>query len=154
MADKKKAFRGILKLEIDELGIEATLTFTRDKQGAVWTEDKIDKLLVSKKITEGVETEVIPQACEEFGGMIEGTRSYVVAKGTAPGETLVSPYGAFFMDLLSPWIFAHFGSIPQQVPLTLPAVMPTPVTVYCQDLAIDLASGGGNTSNPVEVVIR
>ena len=66
----------------------------------------------------------------------------------------MAPYGAFFMDLTAPLAIPHFGQISRQVPLTLPAVLPTPVTVYCQDLAIDLALGAGNASNPVEVVIR
>ena len=81
---------------------------------------------------------------------------FALILGTAPGETLVSPFGAFFMDLSAPWMIPVIDTIPpsQAYTVTLPSVMPTPVTVYCQDLAIDLATGGGNTSNPVEVVIR
>jgi hypothetical protein len=74
--------------------------------------------------------------------------------GTAPGEFCLDPFGCVFFDLASTWVVYPWGSIPSSVVKPIPLMMPVPISLVFQELAVDLGTFAGNTSNPVEVTIQ
>ena len=77
----------------------------------------------------------------------------VLFAGTAPGESLLRPYGSLFLSFASPWILIPWGTIPSTKNVTVPATVPPSTLVVIQELAIDRTTGHGNFSNPAEVLI-
>ena len=83
MAETAGTIKGNLKIEVDELGLEAKITFTRDEGGAEWNQQKILALLERKEIISGVDRYEI----ETFAGIVakrDEPYTFIVARGIAP----------------------------------------------------------------------
>ncbi len=86
-------FKGNLKLEIDEAGLEARLYLAPDSEGAEWTKDKILTLLNNKKITEGVDLKGLNDFFSQGENLFPketGAReplTLIIARGTAPEDS-------------------------------------------------------------------
>jgi uncharacterized protein (DUF342 family) len=76
--------KGSLALTIDELGLEASLRFTPDPEGAEWTQDKLLRLVMDARVggfTPKKADDVIGRFARSRGPLVE-----VLAKGLAPEE--------------------------------------------------------------------
>ncbi|MBA7473290.1 MAG: DUF342 domain-containing protein [Spirochaeta sp.] len=79
-----KAIKGIIELEIDESGLEASLSFTPSvDEGKEWQKGKVLKLLKQKGIATGIDQQAIEAALSEIGQQGK-PYSFVAARGTPP----------------------------------------------------------------------
>ena len=76
--------KGRLKIEVDKNHLKATLVFTADPHGKVWSVPKIKNLLEEKGIVEGVQEEVLESVVEKFHQAGEEPVEEVVAEGIPP----------------------------------------------------------------------
>ena len=74
--------------------------------------------------------------------------------GVAPGEVLIPPYGALFLDLASPWSFFKFRTIPDSRDVVVPNDLPVGTKLVLQELAFDPSTANGNFSNAVSLRVE
>ncbi len=81
----------------------------------------------------------------------------VFCAGLAAGRTCLDPLGLLFIDLSQPWVAIPLGVIPASgfldVDVTIPAGLPVPITLVCQEVGLYPPTSAGNTSNDVLVTI-
>lgn len=94
--------KGSLALTVDELGLEASLRFTPDPNGAEWTADKLMRLVMDARIggmTQRRADELLGKFARSRGAAVE-----VIAKGLVPEEPV--PEEAEWEELEPPPEFA------------------------------------------------
>jgi len=74
--------------------------------------------------------------------------------GVAESELLVRPYGSLFVDLSSAWLLVPWGIVPNVQSGVIPSNLVVPVTLFFQEVALQSASGSGNSGNVVAVTIE
>ena len=82
-----------------------------------------------------------------------GLYAYLFVSGYR-GLTCGSRYGPLLVDLSGIWLLWPWGLVPDTRSVPLDSGLVTPLPLALQVLAVDGASGSGNTSNLVEVVIE
>jgi uncharacterized protein (DUF342 family) len=76
--------KGNCDLLIDPQEIEASLEFTVDKNGQLWSREKIIDLLKQRRIIDSVNPLLLEKAIQHFAQCTHGSHSTVIARGTAP----------------------------------------------------------------------
>ncbi|MBN1797007.1 MAG: DUF342 domain-containing protein [Spirochaetales bacterium] len=76
--------KGNLDLLIDPLEIEASLEFTVNENGQIWSREKIITLLKQKLIIDSVNPLELERAIHHFKQLTQGSHSIVIARGVAP----------------------------------------------------------------------
>ncbi|MEW6747026.1 MAG: right-handed parallel beta-helix repeat-containing protein [Planctomycetota bacterium] len=81
-----------------------------------------------------------------------------LAAGTQSGAICIDPFGAFFVDTGSPFWLLWWGGIPApgsyDVRLRVPLDLPVPSDFVFQEIALDLRTASGNTSNALELTVE
>ncbi len=76
--------KGNLDLLIDPLEIEASLEFTANENGQIWSREKIVALLKQRLIIDSVNPLELEKAIQHFKQLTHGSHSIVIAKGIPP----------------------------------------------------------------------
>jgi hypothetical protein len=84
---------------------------------------------------------------------VAGLQTFLFA-GVAESELAFPRYGALFVDLTVPWVLFPWGTIPSSVDATLDPSLPAPITVFVQEVAVDLATHAGNFGNFVRIDVE
>lgn len=74
--------------------------------------------------------------------------------GSGSGETLLRPFGPLLFDTTLPWTMIVFAILPDTTTVPVPVGFSPAVPLVVQELAINVFTRAGNTSNAVQVIIE
>ena len=76
-------FRGVLSIDTDEAGLEATITWIPDPGGTVYSKAKILEELYARDIKNGIDEQALTEFCAEAQSASGGSLSCIAAHGLA-----------------------------------------------------------------------
>jgi uncharacterized protein len=98
--------KGSVRLDIDEAGLEASLTFTPDPLGAEWNVEKIQRMLMDNRISQGYTQRGLDDLVQKYARSKTPITS-VIVKGVPPEEPV--PERVTWADLTIPDTYASFA---------------------------------------------